>query len=117
MVYNHLRNATYLDSTLPFSEGEPGSLGMTANVVCLASHVSYILICNKFALDLSRRLPKKTKLNRIRPRGVFWGGFDAPLLMEVLGGFSWGGSTKSIIDLHLFAQVFCWGVFMHPSFP
>ena len=26
-VYNHFRNAKYLSSTKPFSEGEPGSLG------------------------------------------------------------------------------------------
>ncbi len=98
-VYNHLRNAKYLDSTLPFSEGEPGSLGITVNVVCLASHVSYISYLQHLCLDLSHT---KTNANRIRPR-VF---------------FSWGGSTKSIIDLHLFTQVFfVWRVFMHPSFP
>ncbi len=30
-MYNHLRNARYLGSMLPFSEGEPGSLDQHEN--------------------------------------------------------------------------------------
>ncbi len=31
-VYNHLRKARYLGEPLPFSEGEPGSLGISKHI-------------------------------------------------------------------------------------